>query len=102
MLDPSEYELDKPPTPTEDVQPVRSRKPWLVAAAAILALGAAAWFFVARRQAPQPAAEQPAATVAPPPAAQAALCETSDAAALPSLNDSDTSVRTLVRPLSVH
>jgi hypothetical protein len=102
MLDPSEYPLEKTPAPAYGAPRRRSPTPWLLAAAAVLAGGAAVWFFVAGRQTEQPAAEQPVRTAAPPPAAQGPLCETTDAIALPSLDDSDALVGTLVGALSAH
>ena len=107
MIDPPEYDLEKTPAPAPDVRQPRSPVPWAIAAGAILAVGAVVWFVVSGRQAQQPTAEPPPSTSAtalptPPAAAQFALCGTTDATALPSLDDSDALVGTLVGALSAH
>lgn len=102
MADPLDYDIEKTPTPASEVRRPRSPVPWLLAAAAILAGGAMVWFFLTGRETQQPAAEQPAPAAAPPTAAQGPLCQTTDATALPSLDDSDALVGTLVGALSSH
>ncbi|MBF8301374.1 MAG: hypothetical protein HW394_1744, partial [Acidobacteria bacterium] len=102
MIDPGEYDLEKTPAPASGDPRRRSPTPWLLAAAALFAGGAAIWFFVWGRQPPpQPAAEPaPIAEAAATPTT--ALCGTTDAIALPALDDSDTLVSTLVGALSAH
>ena len=107
MLDPSEYILEKTPAPDAGVRQPRSPVPWLMAATAILVMGAVVWFFVSGRQAQPPVAELLPSTGAvalptPPTLALFALCGTTDAIALPSLDDSDAIVGTLVGALSAH
>ena len=100
-LDPLEYPLDKA-VPAPGAVQRRFPTPWLLAAGVVLAAGAAVWFFVTGRQAPPPVTEQPASMAAPPPSVPRTLCETTDAIALPSLDDSDAFVANLVRALSTH
>ena len=102
MLDPSEYDIEKTPAPASGAPRRRSPTPWLLAAAALFVGGAVIWFFLWGRQAQQPPAEQAAPAAAPPAAAQRSLCQTTDAMVLPSLDDSDTLVSTLVGALSTH
>ncbi len=102
MLDPSEYNLEKTPAPASGFRQPRSPKPWLLAAAVILA-GTAVWFFITGRQAQTPE-QQPAPTRAatPPTTALRPLCEMSSETSLPSLDDSDAVAGKLVRELSAH
>ena len=108
MFDPSEYDLEKTPAPVPepDVQQPRSPVPWVIAAGAVLAVGAVVWFVVSGRQAQQPAEILPSTSATalptPPTPAQFGLCGTTDALALPSLDDSDAFVGTLVGALSAH
>ena len=107
MLDPSEFSLDKSQQPAPGVRRPRVPVPWVIGAAAVLAVGMVVWFFVSGRQAEEPAAEPPPSTsAAAPPAAVGpfALCEAADieAVALPSLDGSDTLVSTLAGTLSAH
>ena len=104
MLDPSEVDLEKTPAPPSGVRPPRSPVPWLIGGAAVLAVGMVVWFFVSGRQAEEPATEPPPSTsaAAPPTAAPFTLCGETDAVALPSLDDSDALVGTLVEALSTH
>ena len=103
MLDPADVKLDKPQEPTPGVRQPRSPVRWLIAGTAILAVGIAVWFFMSGRQEQEPAEPSPStAAPAPPPAEPFALCETTDEAALPPLDDSDALVGTLVSALSAH
>ena len=104
MPDPSEFDLDKTQEPAPDVRQPRSPVPWLIGAAAVLAVGMVVWFFVSGRQAEEPVAEQPPITTAaaPPTTTPFTLCATTDAVALPSLDDSDALVGTLAGALSTH
>ena len=101
-MDPSEFDVEKTPAPPSDERPPRSPTPWLVGAAAVLAVGMVVWYFVSGRQAEEPAPEQPpiATAAAPPTTTPFGLCATTDAVdavVLPSLDDSDVFVAKLVR-----
>ena len=105
-MNPSEYDIEKTPTPSSGGRPARSPVPWLLGAAAVLAVGMVVWFLVPERQVEEPAAEPPpiASAAAPPPAGPFGLCEGPDVdvVALPSLDDSDTLVGALAATLSEH
>ena len=105
-MDSSEFDLEKTPTPPSGERPPRSPVPWLIGAAAALAVGMVVWFFMSGREAEEPATEQPPITTAnPPPTTPFGLCATTgavDALALPSLDDSDTLVGALTGTLSAH
>ena len=106
MLDPSEFSLDKSQQPAPGIRRPRVPVPWVIGAAAVLAVGMVVWFFLSGREVQEPVAEpQSTIAAAPPPAAGPfALCEAADieAVALPSLDDSDTLVNTLAGTLSAH
>ncbi len=107
MLDPSEITIEKTPAPPSGERPPRSPVPWLIGAAAVLAVGMVVWFFVSGRQAEEPATEllPSASAAAPPTTTPFGLCATTDAVdavVLPSLDDSDTLVGALTRTLSAH
>lgn len=106
MLDPSEITIEKTPAPPSGERPPRSPVPWLIGAAAVLAVGMVVWFFVSGRQAEEPVTELPPSTTAAAPPTTTpftlTLCATTDAVALPSLDDSDALVGTLVGALSTH
>ena len=106
-MDPSEFSLDKSQQPAPGARPPRVPVPWVIGAAAVLAVGISVWFFLSGRQTQEPAAEPPPSTsAAAPPAAAGpfALCEAADieVVAVPSLDDSDTLVSTLAGTLSAH
>ncbi len=104
-MDPSEFDLEKTPAPPSGERPPRSPVPWLIGAAAVLAVGMLVWFFLPEREVEETAAEPPPiASAAPRPAGPFGLCEGPDvnAVALPLLDDSDTLVGALTRTLSAH
>lgn len=103
MDDVPDYDLQKPEPPRYHFRQTRSAAPWIAAAVVIVAAGAAIWWFF-RAPETQPAASEPIASVpvAPPPPAERSLCESTDAAVLPPLDESDAAVGTLVRALSSH
>ncbi len=49
MVDPSEFDLEKTPAPPSGERPPRSPVPWLIGAAAVLAVGMLVWFFLPER-----------------------------------------------------
>jgi hypothetical protein len=72
---------------------------WLLVPVVVIALGAAAWIYLSRdRQLETPAAPRPAARAQP----EGRLGGIPEPIALPSLDESDAVVRTLVRALSNH
>lgn len=103
MHDASDYELQKTEPPPHRVRHTRSATPWIVAALVIVAAGAAVWLLFRAPETQQPAsgpvAGKPAAL---PPAAERQLCETTEAAVLPPLDQTDVAVGKLVRALSSH
>ena len=106
MLDSSEYDLEKTPAPPSGAGRGRPPMPWLIGAAAALAVGIAAWFFTSGPQPDELVAEAPPSpsAAALPPAGPFALCETADTTVvpLPSLDNSDTLVGALAGTLSTH
>jgi hypothetical protein len=106
MIDPSDVQLDKTPPPTSGAFPRRSATPWVLAAGVLLVGGAAVWFFLSGRQGEQTATPPPvdAASSAQllPAHGSAALCPSTDAIALPSLDEIDGLAGTLASTLSAH
>ena len=107
-MDPSEYDLEKTEVPISDEPQPRSYVPWVIGAAAVLAVGMLVWFFMPNRQTQEPAAEPPPSTsAAVPPEGPFALCEATDTEAvpevpLPPLDESDALVAALAGTLSEH